>query len=86
MSRRIVVFTGSLLLLALVLWLIIRANKGGSISAVQLQPAPSVSTQVVLNPPPSAADNWKVVVTLPKTATNSPSTNAAPTNPKAGHN
>ena len=66
MGCRIVVFASSLVLV-LMLWLIvIRANKGGTSSAVQVQPAASVSTQVVLSPPSGAEQNWKVVVTLPK--------------------
>src|SRR5436309_9028898 len=74
MNRRVQIIAGCVVFAA-VLVIIVRTKNSGTSAPVPSQRQQPTGNPIVLAAPTSGALNWKVVVTLPKTATNSPSTN-----------
>ena len=74
MNHRVEIIVGCVLFAAIVA-IVAKTRNSGTSASVQVQLLPTTGTPVVLTPPTNTGQNWKVVVTLPKVATNSLSTN-----------
>src|SRR6266404_5276223 len=80
MNRRVQIIAGCVVFAA-ILAIVARTRTSGTSASVQVQRLPTTGTPVVLTPPTDSGQICKVVVSLPKTATNSPSTGTQPKDP-----